>query len=150
VFKKIAGFSFLTTVFFLFSACGGEGPAPKNEQVKMLPQHLPGWVLSPRIKGYLSGVGHARPQKANPAYQRRVAMMQARAAIGRAIEVYVQTELTTEKTCIGEACRSEMRSRSRHLSEQLIGEATVKNEWIDPETGILYIRLIVKKEERKR
>lgn len=106
--------------------------------------NLPGWVLEPQIPGYLVGVGYAKPQKANPAYRRRVAMMRARAEIAKAVELYVKAELTMEKRCTDEACQSAMNTRSRHLTQQLIGEATLKDEWTDPKTGMLYIRLITK------
>lgn len=147
--RKILFFSFLTLFCVGVSGCGSQEAVPENEPKQRSLSHLPKWVLSPEIEGYLSGVGYAKPQRSNPAYQRRVAMMQAKAAIGRAIEVYVRTELSMEKRCGDEACRSEMTTRSQHLSRQLIGESTLMNEWTDPKTGILYIRLVVKKEEIK-
>ncbi len=74
-------------------------------------------------------------------------MMQARAAIAREIELFVRNELKMEKECRDKVCRSRMTTRSRQLSQQLITDARVKNEWTDPGTGRLYIRLAVKKDK---
>ena len=106
---------------------------------------LPGWVKHPYMEGYWCGIGAADPQKSNPAYQRRVAMMQAKAEIAREIEVDIRTVLEKEKPCRDEKCRGELSVRSRHRAQQLIGEATIRDEWTDPQNSRLYIRLIVKK-----
>ena len=137
---------FTTLVLLLVTGCTAPGPVSVQMNGATTSSDLPSWVLNPRIEGYLCGVGTARPQKANPSYQRRVAMMQARAEIAREIEIFVRTELAMEKSCRDDACRSRIATRSRHLSRQMIGEATVKDEWKDPENGTLYIRLTVKKQ----
>lgn len=126
-----------------------EAAAPRSGHQEVTASDLPEWVLSPGREGYLCGVGEAGPQAVNPAYQHRAAMMQAKAAIAREIELYVRTELTTEKQCTDAGCKSEMTTHSKHLSRQLIEAAEVANEWTDPKTGTLYIRLIVKKEETR-
>lgn len=143
--KAILKGTLAAALLLWIAGCTAQGPK-QQESASREKTNLPGWVLEPEITGCLVGVGYAKPQKANPAYRRRVAMMRARAEIAKAVELYVTTQLTMEKSCTDEACRSAMNTRSRHMTQQLIGGATLKNEWIDPETGILYIRLIIKQQ----
>lgn len=110
----------------------------------------PLWFYSPGHGGYLGAVGTAKIQKEGGyANQKRLALRIAQAELARQINVIVDTELTTEETVIdrgvAEEYRSKLGSLSKHDTKQLIKNAVIKDEWINPETGELYLWVVIEK-----
>ncbi|MFH1961571.1 MAG: hypothetical protein ABIJ30_01650 [bacterium] len=114
--------------------------------------NYPIWVYQPNYGVVLGAVGIARKQEkggSTPvrgyAAQKRLAIIIAQAEIAKQIEVMVNTELQTEKTMINQDYYSKFSSLSRQETQQLIKNAVVKDEWIQPETGDLYIWVVIEK-----
>ncbi len=109
-------------------------------------QTIPIWICQPNLGGVLGAVGIARKQE-NGSYvaQKRLAIIIAQAELAKQIEVMVDTELQTEKTMVNHDYSSKFRSLSRQETQQLIKNAVVKEEWINPETGELYVWVVIEK-----
>ncbi|MFH1096819.1 MAG: hypothetical protein V1749_04920 [Candidatus Desantisbacteria bacterium] len=106
--------------------------------------NYPIWVYQPNYGGVLGAVGIAKKQeKGGYVAQKRLAIIIAQAEIAKQIEVMVNTELQTEKTMINQDYYSKFSSLSRQETQQLIKNAVVKDEWIHPETGDLYIWVVI-------
>ncbi|MFH1897359.1 MAG: LPP20 family lipoprotein [Candidatus Desantisbacteria bacterium] len=108
--------------------------------------NYPIWVYQPNYGGVLGAVGIAKKQeKGGYAAQKRLAIVIAQAEIAKQIEVMVDTELQTEKTMINQDYYSKFSSLSRQETQQLIKNAVVKDEWIQPETGELYVWVVIER-----
>ncbi len=111
---------------------------------------LPVWVRNPNYMGYLGGVGVAKkiPGK-GLAEQRRLAKQIALADLAKQIEVIVKAELTKVEINIDTNRLKYYKKKFESLSEQevrdlLIKNAVIEDEWIDPETGDLYVWVVIK------
>ncbi|MFH1860903.1 MAG: hypothetical protein ABH870_07850 [bacterium] len=120
--------------------------------------NYPIWVYQSNYGVVLGAVGIAKKQEkggstsckgSTPvrgyAAQKRLAIIIAQAEIAKQIEVMVNTELQTEKTMINQDYYSKFSSLSRQETQQLIKNAVVKDEWIQPETGDLYVWVVIER-----
>jgi len=108
--------------------------------------HYPVWVYQPNYGGVLGAVGIAKKQeRGGYAAQKRLAIIIAQAELAKQIEVMVDTELQTEKTMVNRDYSSKFSSLSRQETQQLIKNAVVKEEWLDLETGDLYIWVVIER-----
>ncbi|MFH1096388.1 MAG: LPP20 family lipoprotein [Candidatus Desantisbacteria bacterium] len=111
-----------------------------------LKDHSPIWVHQPNYEGMFGAVGIAKKQeKGGYTAQKRLAVIIAQAELAKQIEVMVDTELQTEKTMINQNYSSKLSSLSRQEAQQLIKNAVVKDEWIQPETGELYVWVVIER-----
>lgn len=108
---------------------------------------FPSWVVDPAIKGYVAAVGYARVQKKNPNALRRVALLNAKAELAKQIEIFVDSELFRTSVCTAQECRSDMKSYSNQYTSRLMQNVEITGEWLDPQTGDLYIRVAAKQGE---
>ncbi|MFH1898695.1 MAG: LPP20 family lipoprotein [Candidatus Desantisbacteria bacterium] len=125
-----------------------EEEAKKPEQPSGYPikDHYPVWVYQPDYGGVLGAVGIAKKQeKGGSAAQKRLAVIIAQAELAKQIEVMVDTRLETEKTTIGNEYSSKLSSLSRQETQQLIKNAVARDEWIQPETGELYVWVVIER-----
>jgi hypothetical protein len=109
----------------------------------------PVWYSSPVYGGYIGGVGVALPQNGGYPVQRRVAITLAQADLARSVKVDVNNEFTSERTLIDTATQSAYRevysSISRQSAEGLIANPVVKDEWLNPNTGDLFIWVVIER-----
>lgn len=110
----------------------------------------PVWLYNPAYEGNLGAVGIAKPQtRGGYEAQKRLALTIAQAELTRQINVLVDGELYTEKTVISksgdEYYRSKLSSLSIQQTQQLIKNAVIKDEWIDPKTGDLYLWVVIER-----
>jgi len=110
----------------------------------------PVWLYNPVYGGNLGAVGIAKPQtRGGYEAQKRLALTIAQAELAKQIEVLVDGELHTEKTVISrkddEHYRSKLSSLSIQQSQQLIKNAIIKDEWIDPKKGDLYLWVVIER-----
>lgn len=123
------------------TGCGSPAPA-KPAKV------YPAWVLNPDLPGYTGVIGAAPPQDMGGRdAQYRVATLKARQELARMIRVQVEARTTTRiEERRGQATQdydSEMRLRANEALQ--LDRARVVDEWVDPETGELYLHLITPK-----
>ncbi len=108
--------------------------------------HDPIWVYQPDYGGVFGAVGIAKKQeKGGYAAQKRLAVIIAQAELAKQIEVMVNAELQTEKTIVNHDYSSKFSSLSRQETQQLIKNAVVKDEWIQPETGELFVWVVIER-----
>ncbi len=112
---------------------------------------LPVWVHNPNYGGVLGGVGIARkiPGKGY-AEQKRLAKQIALADLAKQIEIIVKTELTKVEINVDTRTLQYYKKKFSSYSEQevramLIKNAVVEDEWIDPETGDLYVWVVLRR-----
>ncbi len=103
----------------------------------------PAWICQP---GVLGAVGIAKKQeKGGYAAQKRLAIVIAQAELAKQIEVIVNAELQTKKTMVNNDYHSKLSSLSKQETQQLIKNAVVKEEWINPKTGELYVWVVIER-----
>ncbi len=110
----------------------------------------PPWFFNPGHEGYLGAVGMAKKQaRGGYAAQKRLAVTIAEAELSRQVEVLVNAELNTSRIVThaeaDASYRVKLRSMSRQESRQMLKNAVVKDEWLDPETGNLHVWLVIEK-----
>ncbi len=125
------------------TGCGSTAPA-KPAKV------YPAWVMNPDLPGYTGVIGSAPPQDMGGRdAQYRVAMLKARQELARMIRVQVEAKTTTRvEQRNGQQATQEYDSEMRlRASEALqLDRARVADEWVDSETGELYLHLITPKQ----
>ncbi len=133
----------LAAAMLLVAACatGGAGPA-KPAKV------YPAWVLNPDLQGYTGVIGAAPPQDMGGRdAQYRVAMLKARQELARMIRVQIEARTTVQteerRGQVTQDYDSEMRLRTNQALQ--LDRARVVDEWVDPETGELYLHLVTPK-----
>jgi hypothetical protein len=110
----------------------------------------PIWFYSPVYDGYFGGVGVAKPQKSGGIpVQRKVAVALAQADLARSIETAVNNEYTSERNSVDKKTESyyieKFSTMSRQEAEQLLKNPTVIDEWLNEQTGELYVWVAIKK-----
>lgn len=131
----------------------GEEEGDKEEEPQCLypfKDGLPIWVYQPDYESSLGAVGIAKKQEIG-GYdaQKRLAVVIAQAELSKQVELLVNSELETEKTVIeSEAKQSyqeKLKSLSKQETQQLIKNAIVKDEWLNPKTGDLYVWVVIER-----
>lgn len=130
----------LAAATLLVAACATGGARPAKPA-----KVYPAWVLNPDLPGYTGVIGAAPPQDMGGRdAQYRVAMLKARQELARMIRVQVEARTTTRiEERRGQTTQdydSEMRLRSNEALQ--LDRARVVDEWVDPETGELYLHLV--------
>lgn len=137
-------FACLTVVVFLLGCANTGGGESENDSSSK----RPAWVVNPEKSGYLSVVGSAPPQDwGGYQAQYRVAMMKARQELAQMARVQVEsTALFSVEERSGEVGRtSDIETRLRSNTDINLDEARVIEEWVDPQTGELYLWLVIPK-----
>ncbi|EDP73807.1 LPP20 family lipoprotein [Hydrogenivirga sp. 128-5-R1-1] len=111
---------------------------------------LPVWVYNPNYGGYLGAVGIAKkPQRGGYPQQKRIAIMIAQSNLAKQIRLLVNAEIYTEKLRISkkdyEIYKSKLKSLSKQEASAYLRNTVVKDEWIDPKTGDLYVWVVLEK-----
>jgi len=112
---------------------------------------FPVWMGNPNMGGYIGAVGVAASQDGGYARQKRLAITIAQEELGRQLGIIVESELSIEKLIVqkglSEEYSSTINSLSKHNSNEYLTNAVVKDEWIDPATGELYLWLVIEKHQ---
>ena len=122
----------------------------KSQPQYPLKNGYPIWFSNPNHDGYMGAIGIAKKQRTGGYNkQKRLAHRIALAEIAKQIKVRVDSELTIEKTLIDtkgkQEYREKVQSLSKHETQQLIRNAIIKDEWIDPKTEELYLWVVIGK-----
>ena len=126
---------------------------PKELKIKTkypLKNGYPVWVYNPNYGGYLGAVGIAKKtQKGGYPQQKKIAIMIANANLAKQINLIINSEVYTEKIRISkkdyEEYKTKLRSLSKHSAKAFLKNTIVKDEWIDPKTGDLYVWVVLEK-----
>ena len=127
--------SFLVT---LLTACMGSGSKVAGVQP-------PDWFYNPDIPGYIGVSTTASPQSfGGIEAQQRVAESKARAELGRMARVQVQSRNLIRKS---DQEGVDMQTASRLSSAEMLdlSRMEVREQWLHPTTGDLYIWVLVPK-----
>lgn len=137
----------------LLLSCARDVQVKKDEkgvqQQRSSPEEsYPVWFYNPGHEGYLGAVGMAKKQeRGGYAAQKRLAVTIAQAELARQIEVFVNSDLQTEKTIIDTKAdqyyKAKLSSLTTQETYQLIKNAVVKDEWVDPKTENLYLWVVI-------
>ncbi len=123
-----------------------EGVSPLGSPVVVASKvSLPVWVLNPEKAGYVSVIGAATKQDwGGRDAQYRVALMKARQELAQMVRVQVKSSLQSSmEQREGKVTREadiEISVQSR--VDLRLDAARVIEEWVDPQTGELYIWLV--------
>ena len=108
----------------------------------------PAWFLNPDTPGHIGVIGSAPKQDMGGRdAQYRVAMLKARQELAQMIRVHVASTTRSQvEDRGGRVSRDlEVETRLRSTEALSLDRARVVNEWVDPETGELYIHLVTPK-----
>ncbi|MBZ4672299.1 MAG: lipoprotein [Deferribacteraceae bacterium] len=111
----------------------------------------PVWFYDANYDGYFGAIGIARKSSVRGGYaaQKRLAKTLAQAELAKQLKVFVNTELNIERTRIlskvSDTYTSKLSSLSVHKSEQILQNAVILDEWVDPKSGDLYVWLVIEK-----
>ena len=132
-----------------------ENKIPKQKEFKVktkypLKNGYPIWVYNPNYGGYLGAVGIAKKlQSGGYPKQKRIAIMVAKANLAKQINLIVNSKVYTEKIRISkkdyEEYKTKLYSLSKHSAKAFLKNVVVKDEWIDPKTGDLYVWVVLEK-----
>ncbi len=137
VWLRVLTHPFLLLLFL--SACSS-GPAIQESRVE-----LPFWYENPSYPGYIGVTASAMPQKIGGIEgQRRAALLMARAEMAKMKNVQVQSLSETVTTTTNSGVRFSNEDYRRIGSTQALQlyNVVVKDEWIHPETGELFLWLV--------
>ncbi|UOD34474.1 LPP20 family lipoprotein [Deferribacteraceae bacterium V6Fe1] len=111
----------------------------------------PVWFYDANYDGYFGAIGIARKSSVRGGYaaQKRLAKTLAQAELAKQLKVFVSTELKIERTRIlsklSDTYTSKLSSLSVHKSEEILQNAVILDEWVDPNNGDLYVWLVIEK-----
>ena len=130
---------FLFTLLLAASSCS-TGPVSPVGGVE-----LPAWYYDPSYPGYIGVTASAPPQSMGGLEgQRRAALLIARAEMARMKSAQVQSLSQTSTTTTSSGVTFSNEDFRRVGSTQLLqlGNVEIKDEWIHPETGELFLWLV--------
>lgn len=122
-----------------------------NETKFPLKEGRPVWVYDANYDGYFGAIGVARKSSVRGGYaeQKRLAKTLAQAELAKQLKVFVNTELNVESkrilTRVSDTYTSKLSSLSVHKSEEILQNAIILDEWVDPKNGDLYVWLVIEK-----
>ncbi len=109
----------------------------------------PVWVYNPNYGGYIGAVGIAKKVKGGYSQQKRLAVIIAQSNLAKQIRLIVNTKIYTKKIKIDknsfEIYKSYLKSLSKQEADVYLKNIIVKDEWIDPKTGDLYVWVVLRK-----
>jgi len=125
----------------LIAACNGGAVRPSASQP-------PAWFHEPDVPGYL-GISVSAPVQAMGGIeaQRRVALSKARAELGRINRVNVQSKNVIQQSANSTGAATDFQNQTRVSSSEILDVSAmqIREEWIDPSNGDLYIWALVPK-----
>lgn len=125
---------------FLLTAC-----AYNSESANSNGTNMPKWVYAPSGDDYIGGVGVCGTHIKGVNGQRQLAISRAIDEIARQMGVKVSNILETQSSATSQsAAGSAMSSYSVHTVSGSVITAVIKDSWINPKTGELYIYMITK------
>jgi hypothetical protein len=127
----------------MLSGCAGGGSRSAKAN-----KAYPAWVLNPDYPGHIGVIGSApRQDMGGRDAQHRVAMLKARQELAQMIRVHVDSTVRTKVEARGARVEreSDTETRLRSIEALSLERARVVNEWVDPETGELYLLLVTPK-----
>lgn len=148
---------FLPVSIFLLSACGsgkttgsqpGHGIISRQQKLADYPK----WVANPAINGCLGAVGVAKKQSGKARTQKWVAEKMAMAELSRQFEVLVTAVCKSKKKMqfseeVLENYEERFDCTSMQKSEHLFSfynlNPVIKESWVDPETGQMYVWVVL-------
>jgi len=143
--KKIAIILFLGLITMQFNGCLSTTPSKQEFN------NAPKWVRTPRVDGYIVGLGIAPPNRGDDiALQRSEAMALARDDIARQIETKIEgffdkfAESTGAKD--NESFARDVKSKIRNIVKQKLKGARTKDSWMG-ESGKLYLLMTLETKE---
>ncbi len=128
---------------FILSACNNSGVKSSAGDDQVMP---PDWFYNPGNNQYLGVTGAAPVQDFGGIdAQRRVALIRARAELGRIAKVHVDSENNINTTVNSNGVVKSSNSYIKLTSAEVLDliDAEIKEEWIHPKTGELYIWLVL-------
>jgi len=111
----------------------------------------PVWIYDANYEGYFGAIGIARKSSVRGGYaaQKRLAKTLAQAELAKQLKVFVNTELNIESkrilSKVSNTYTSKLSSLSVHKSEEILQNAIILDEWVDPKNGDLYVWLVIEK-----
>jgi hypothetical protein len=133
----------LTATVIVLAGCAGSGARSAKAN-----KAYPAWVINPDYPGHIGVIGSApRQDMGGRDAQYRVAMLKARQELAQMVRVHVDSTLRTKVEARGDRVEREadMQTRLRSMEALSLERARVVNEWVDPETGELYLMLVTPK-----
>jgi len=133
------------TVLLIFSSCSSKNVSQQEFN------NAPKWVKIPRVKGYITGLGIAPPNKGDDiALQRSEAMAIARDDMARQIETkvgsfidkFVESTGTKEKRSFAR----DVKSKIRNITKMKLRGARTQKSWMG-ESGKLYLLMTLETKE---
>jgi hypothetical protein len=133
------------TVLLIFSGCSSKNVSRQEFN------NAPKWVKSPRIKGYITGLGIAPPNKGDDvALQRSEAMAIARDDMARQIETKVGSFIDKFAESIGtkekRSFARDVKSKIRNITKMKLRGARTQKSWMG-ESGKLYLLMTLETKE---
>jgi len=144
MFKRLSlMLAVLAAAGFVLAGCAGsKGKTAKAGKV------YPAWVLSPDTPGHIGVIGSApRQDMGGREAQYRVAMLKARQELAQMIRVHVESTTRSQVEDRGGRVNRDLAVDTTLRSTETLSleRARVIDEWVDPETGELYIHLVTPK-----
>ena len=103
---------------------------------------VPAWFNQADMPGYTGISVSAAPQAfGGIEAQRRVALLKVHAELGRIQRVTVNTELVLTESSDSRDLQTQTRLSSTEALD--VSELEIRDEWIDPTTQTLYIRVLI-------
>jgi len=133
------------SVLLALVGCSSKNPSTQEFN------NAPKWVRIPRVKGYITGLGTAEPNKGNDlSLQRSEAMAMARNDIASQIETKIGsfTNRFAETTGSGKtgAFARDVKTKTRNVIKMKLRGARTKNSWMS-ESGKLYLLMTLETKE---
>lgn len=126
----------------------GQSSQTTGQSKKVAVSKYPYWVEDPSLKGHIGVVGSAIKQDwGGKQAQHRVAIAKARSELAKAFQTHIDSVNRLTITDRGGQASTEFSQDTTARSKQALRlhDATVLEEWTDPDTGELFIWLVLPK-----
>lgn len=134
--KIIYFFFYINIIFLLLSGVSFADNVPK-------------WVLMPDMQGYSFCAAGSAPKNSNLSLQKKIARMNTLSELSKAVEISISNELEIKNTVESRNnkqvnAEKDITSSSRQRSNTIISNAVEIDNFLDNDTGILYLRMCIK------
>lgn len=111
--------------------------------------NVPEWVLMPDMQGYSFCAAGSAPKNSNLSLQKKIARMNTLSELSKAVEISISNELEIKNTVESRNnkqvnAEKDITSSSRQRSNTIISNAVEIDNFLDNDTGILYLRMCIK------